>query len=104
MIEFFIKQNLPPDFEPIGGAVYLHLWFGICRPKNHFGTGRNSGKLKSSAPHYPIVMPDFDNFEKFICDCMNKIVFKDDKQIVSCRSDKRYSDQPRTEILIQELV
>jgi Holliday junction resolvase RusA-like endonuclease len=48
-------------------------------------------------------LPDFDNLEKFAVDSINKIVFEDDKQIVSCRTDKRYSERPRTEILIKEL-
>ena len=59
--------------------------------------------MKSSAPKYPAKLPDFDNLEKFAVDSMNKIVFDDDKQIVSCRTDKRYSERPRTEILIIEL-
>jgi len=103
MTRFFIKQQLPGDFQPIKSPVYLHLWFGLRRPQDHFGTGRNSGQLKGSAPQFPAAMPDFDNLEKFIVDCMNKIIFKDDRQIVSCRTDKRYSDRPRTEIMVQEL-
>jgi Holliday junction resolvase RusA-like endonuclease len=102
----FIDQiipQLPKDHLPIKGAIYCHLFFGLRRPKSHYGTGRNSGKLKPSAPKYPAKLPDFDNLEKFAVDSINKIVFEDDKQIVSCRTDKRYSERPRTEILIKEL-
>jgi Holliday junction resolvase RusA-like endonuclease len=103
MYKFLIKQQLPRGFFVIKNPVFLHLWFGLCRPRNHFGTGRNSGKLKPSAPKFPQVMPDIDNYEKFILDCMNKIVFKDDRLVISIRSDKRYTENPRTEIMVQEL-
>lgn len=102
----FIDQlipQLPDPWYPIKGPIYCHLFFGLRRPKSHYGTGRNAGQLKSSAPKYPAKLPDFDNLEKFAVDSMNKIVFDDDKQIVSCRTDKRYSERPRTEILIIEL-
>jgi len=103
MIKYLIKEQLPAGFEPIKNPVFLHLWFGLGRPVNHFGTGKNSGKIKDSSPAFPAVMPDIDNYEKFILDCMNGIVFVDDRQVVSIRSDKRYTLNPRTEVNITEL-
>ncbi len=44
--------------------------------------------------------PDLDNLEKFILDCGNKVLWKDDSQIVSLSSKKIYSLMPRTEIEI----
>lgn len=39
---------------------------------------------------YPTTKPDWDNVGKGICDAMNEIVFKDDKQVVDARVTKRY--------------
>lgn len=40
--------------------------------------------------------PDLDNLEKFYLDCMNGVIFEDDKQIVTLQSRKRYSRHPKT--------
>ena len=42
--------------------------------------------------------PDIDNILKLVCDAINGIAFNDDKQIVVCKAEKRYSDEPRTEV------
>ena len=46
--------------------------------------------------------PDDDNLEKFYKDCLNKIVYHDDSQIVSTILKKEYSLNPRTEIKIMK--
>lgn len=45
---------------------------------------------------------DLDNIEKFYSDCLNKIVYHDDVQIIEMSSRKIPSHQPRTEIIIME--
>lgn len=47
--------------------------------------------------------PDFDNLDKIICDALNEIVYRDDKQVTDHAVKKRYSLQPRTEIIIKLL-
>jgi len=42
--------------------------------------------------------PDKDNLEKWVLDCMSKIVFHDDSQVFMGKSEKYYSLNPRTEI------
>lgn len=98
-----LLNQLPVDFKPIQGPLFVQLWYGLKRPKAHYGTGRNKGKLKASAPKYPGKKPDIDNYEKFIYDCLSGVVIRDDSQICSCRHDKRYSEIPRVEIEIKEL-
>jgi Holliday junction resolvase RusA-like endonuclease len=51
----------------------------------------------------PTGKPDFDNLAKMACDGMNKIVFKDDAQIVSAHCWKLFSDRPRVVIEIRSL-
>ncbi len=42
--------------------------------------------------------PDLSNLVKFYEDAANEILFPDDKMIVSIKTDKHYSEKPRTEI------
>src|SRR3954464_11010543 len=43
---------------PWGGPWGLAVTFTLRRPKGHFGTGRNAGVVKASAPTKPVVKPD----------------------------------------------
>ena len=52
---------------------------------------------------YPTVKADFDNIEKTVTDAMSGIVYGDDKQVCHCNTWKRYSREPRVEILVQPL-
>jgi len=97
------EEQLPIDFQVLQGPLFVQLWYGLKRPKSHYGTGKNDGIVKPSAPKYPDKKPDIDNFEKFIFDCLSGVIIRDDSQIVSCRHDKRYSENPRVEIQITEL-
>ena len=47
-----------------------------------------------------ICKPDLDNLEKFVLDCLNGLVFKDDAQICEMRAKKIYSSKPGTLIRI----
>ena len=74
------------------------------RPKAHYGTGRNVGRLKESAPLHHVKTPDLDNLKKFVLDVLNEIVWRDDSQIVQLSGAKEYSENPRTEIIIEEII
>ena len=50
---------------------------------------------------YPTGRPDLDNIKKLVCDAMNSVVFKDDSQIVSAYSAKRYSRNPRITVRVR---
>jgi len=94
-----VRQQLKGQ-EIILGPITLVAIFHFERPKSHFGTGRNIGKLKDSAPAIHIKKPDTDNLLKFVKDCLNGIAWKDDSQVFDVRGIKRYSDEPKTEIFI----
>lgn len=51
----------------------------------------------------PTKKPDMDNVVKIIADSLNQLAYKDDTQIVDCQCRKFYSDEPRVEVLIQEV-
>lgn len=47
--------------------------------------------------------PDLDNLIKFVFDAFNGLLWKDDALIAEVRAMKVYSQNPRTEITIEEL-
>lgn len=87
----------------IKGAVFLNALFLMPRPKNHYGTGRNEGVLKPSAPELHIVKPDSDNLLKFAKDGLNKIAWYDDSQVVGSFPWKEYAERAGTILKIYEL-
>ena len=72
------------------GPVKLTLLFLADRPKGHFGTGRNEGVLKSSAPEHKITTPDLDKLNRAVGDALTGVIFKDDSQVVKLESSKVY--------------
>jgi Holliday junction resolvase RusA-like endonuclease len=84
--------------DPLDGPLAVHLAFYLPRPKSHYGTGRNSCKVKGSAPAYP--RPDLDNFVKGALDAILGTVIADDSLVVNLAAWKGYGDPGRTEIRI----
>ena len=99
-----IKSQINGHIQ-FAGPVHVDSTFIMPRPKSHFGTGRNAGKLKGSAPQYHVKKPDVDNMIKFYFDILNNLAWLDDAQVVSETSVKKYcnpGEQARTEIEIVE--
>lgn len=67
--------------ELLRGPIRMTCWFYFQRPASHFGSGRNSGKLKTSAPEYFTQAPDLDKLIRLIGDSLTGVVLADDKQI-----------------------
>jgi Holliday junction resolvase RusA-like endonuclease len=88
------------------GAIEIRVRFWIRRPMGHYGTGKNEGVLRPSAPWLPEKKADLDNYEKFMLDCLNHChIWKDDSCVVGIDSKKRFAEngtEPRTEIFITE--
>lgn len=85
------------------GALKLSLEFHFARPNGHFGTGKNTGIIRASAPQYHTVKPDADNCAKAIKDALKGICYHDDSQIVSLDVVKLYHAEPHVRIVLQEL-
>jgi Holliday junction resolvase RusA-like endonuclease len=94
-----ILQSQAPK-EPISDPIALELVFYMSRPRNHYGSGKKQGILKDSAPEYHSGRPDLDNLTKFVQDSLNKIFYRDDSLICQLTAEKKYSENPRTEITI----
>ena len=69
-------------------ALELTLTFALPRPKS-------VPRRKRPAP---VVVPDFDNFEKIVADAMNGIMYHDDRQVVDNHTKLRYFAVPRKEV------
>jgi crossover junction endodeoxyribonuclease RusA len=76
----------------IDGALRLELWFNLPRPKSHYGTGKNSARLKASAPHFHESKPDCDKLVRAIGDAMTGVVYRDDAQLATLEVRKRYAN------------
>lgn len=75
---------------PVTEAVRLSLAFVKPRPKNHYGSGRNEGVLKSSAPQHATTVPDLTKLTRAVEDALTGIVWRDDSQVVQQVTEKRY--------------
>lgn len=81
------------DAETFLSAVELRLGFDLQRPAGHFGTGRNAGTIKPSAPRHPIVAPDLDKLVRCVCDAITDAgLWRDDAQVTTITAAKRYVD------------
>lgn len=76
----------------LDGPLVADMVFSLPRPKGHFGTGRNSGILRPSAPLRPHVPPDLSKLERSTEDALTGIIWTDDSRVVEYgRSAKLYA-------------
>lgn len=80
------KGNFPPDIP-----IKMTVLFYRLRPKS---TPRRVTK--------PITRPDIDHYLSLVFDALNKFVFRDDSQVTTVFTKKRFGDPPRIELLIEE--
>jgi crossover junction endodeoxyribonuclease RusA len=80
--------------EAILGPVEVDIVFTFDRPATHYGTGRNAGVLKATAPAYPanVKSGDIDKLQRSCFDSLTDAqVWKDDCQVVRVEADKLYA-------------
>ena len=85
---------------PIDGPVSMELSLFIAPPASW-------SKRKTAEAIYgslmPTSKPDIDNVLKGICDAMNEIVFRDDKQVCDVRIIKRYGQVAEARINVRAI-
>jgi Holliday junction resolvase RusA-like endonuclease len=85
---------------PIAGPLAVTFHFVMPRPRSHYGTGRNAGTLKRSAPDWHISPPDATKLVRAAEDALTGIAWNDDRQIVHQTATKRYGESPGLEIVV----
>lgn len=74
--------------EPVSVSIHVYL----RRPKSHYGTGRNAGVLKATAPVYATCKPDGDKVARAVFDAGTGIWWRDDSVIARHAVLKCYDD------------
>lgn len=90
-------------WSPATGAVVLQVEYVFARPKGHQGTGRNSGKVKPTAPRHITTKPDLTNLTKTLEDALRGIAWQDDSQIVSHEISKTYGETEMSRVQVVEM-
>lgn len=76
---------------PITGAVELSVRFIFQRPKSHYRSGKNTAKLKPSAPIHHTQKPDTTKLVRAIEDGLNGVAWADDCQVVTQAASKSWA-------------
>jgi Holliday junction resolvase RusA-like endonuclease len=82
------------------GPLRLSVDIGVGIPASWPKKRQAAALLRSI---HPTGKPDADNSVKLICDALNKIVWKDDSQIVSLSVQKFYAAEPATSLTVWAL-
>lgn len=78
--------------ELLDGPLAVRMTFYGERAKSHFGTGRNAGALKSSAPAFPhdSRLPDGTKLARALEDALTKLVWSDDRRVCDLWWSRRF--------------
>ena len=85
------------------GPVELVVTFHRSRPRAHYGTGRNVGRLRKSAPKYPTSRPDATKLLRGVEDAMNGVVWRDDSQVCRQIVEKLFGESAAVEVAVREI-
>lgn len=88
--------------ELLRGPLQLSAVFYFQRPGSHFGSGKNAGHIKSSAPTLHAQTPDLSKLLRSLEDALTGMIYSDDRLIcryVDCRREWT-TEQERAEVTI----
>ena len=83
--------------EPMKGALHVQVQAFFPVPKTW-------SKKRKAAASWHASRPDLDNIVKSALDGLNRVAFADDGQVASVYATKAYSDTPRLEVAVYEIV
>ena len=92
-----LSMQRPENWHPIEGAISLSVDFLMPIPESSSKKKREAmerGEIRHTKK------PDIDNMLKFVKDCANGILWRDDSQVVGIWSKKLYARIPQTHITI----
>lgn len=80
-------------WETLDAAAEVVLAFHHQRPAGHYGTGRNAGTLKPSAPTWKSTAPDIDKLTRAILDAATTSgALRDDARVARLIVEDRWAD------------
>ena len=86
---------------PMEGPLSLKISLYLAIP--HSWSRRRYSDALSGVTR-PQTKPDWDNYGKLVSDALNGLAWRDDGQIVLATVEKWYSQDPRTEIEVANIV
>lgn len=86
--------------DPLTGALFVGVSAYFPIPKS--ATKAKKADMAANKLR-PVTGKDADNIAKAVCDAMNGVAYIDDAQIVELHITKRFSEDPRTVIVIREI-
>lgn len=90
--------------KPCCKPLRVSFQFRVPRPRGHYGSGKNAGKVRSSAPAFPGVRPDLTKLVRAAEDACTGIVWVDDAQICVQTAVKYYaSGMPGLYVTVKEI-
>jgi Holliday junction resolvase RusA-like endonuclease len=81
------------ELEITRRPVLVDVTFRLPRPAGHYGSGKNSGRLKAGAPRRHRTKPDGDKLLRAVLDAMTGTVYADDGQVCEASYRKLYADE-----------
>jgi Holliday junction resolvase RusA-like endonuclease len=98
-----IKGHVAKHFnEPYLRPILLTAAFYIRPPQYLNKVKKNAQALKDEVL-WVNKKPDVDNYLKAVMDAINGVAYKDDGQVCAQYAEKRYSHNPRIELVIEEI-
>lgn len=88
--------------EAVDGPMSVTLRVYVLRPQGHYGTGKNAGRLKESAPSLPVSGIDLDKIQRAVGDAGTGIWWRDDSRIVEWSEVRRlYAEDGRERVEVE---
>ena len=88
-----------PGAQILDGRISIEIIAYMKIPK---GTSKAKFEEMITNKISPIKKPDADNIGKVVLDALNKVAFKDDNQVSKIMIEKRYGEEEKIEITVNE--
>jgi Holliday junction resolvase RusA-like endonuclease len=86
---------------PLDGPIGLHMQITVEIPGS-WSKKKQAAALRGDIR--PTGKPDLDNSLKLVADALNKVLWRDDAQIVICGMGKAYGHKPGTVLIVTPIV
>ena len=97
---FLLSIREQAKSQKLEGALKMQMFFGMPIPK---GTSKKERDKMLCLEVLPTKKPDLKNLIAFAEDVLSGEIFQDDAQVCVIEAHKRYSNNPRTWIRIEEM-